>query len=78
MIRISRNLGLPNEEQIGSVTPIEGGGLRVYIFPPHEITEIELRAIFGTADVEILETFEGSGCYDKIRKCLIWHWSVPA
>ena len=62
---------------IGSVhLSTTGAGLYVSFFEGEEISEIQLRALLGTADLDILEIVEGIGCYDKIKTCVIKSWEL--
>ena len=52
------------------------GKLMVVFFEGEEISELQLRALFGTAEIEILEKVDGTGCYEKVQSCLISKWEL--
>ena len=73
------NLKIRKEgREIGRINPdFRGTNKLIVVFNEgEEISELQLRALFGTAEIEILEKVDGTGCYEKVQSCLISAWEL--
>ena len=64
-----RNIGVVEDDRFST-------GLLVKFYEGEEPNEIQLRALFGTAEIQILEKTDGVGCYEKVKRCIVLGWEL--